>query len=227
LAPLALLVAIGLYKRHLDRVEHNALPTYLASRTVHVLVHEWNEAQALLSDLRKEWGWSWPLDDEVTKIASTLEPNVGRVRATGLWQPRPSRRRRIDPLALQAAQAQWADTRRRLAAALTDELGRRVQAHTRILDGLRSRGLSSVVPTPLPQRTDWPRLVAHIQRVRDETRLAVQEAVELLRRAQDPAPSVGPVLRDAQALLDAGKHGEAADVLLRLQPVASQRNRGL
>lgn len=225
-SPVALLGGLWILKRYLETMERNQLPAYLASRSLHSMVNEWNEANDALSHLASDWGWSTPVQGEIESLGRSLDPHVGRVRETGYWQPRRKRLRRLPLLQLQSVQLRWNALRAQFANELHAELQRRAEAHAETLAGLRSRGLATVVPASLPPSRDWKRVLAHLERMRDEVRLAAQEGVAVLARAPSAPEAVARVRDEAQARLQEDRPLDAIVALMRIRPAAPAAPRG-
>ena len=219
-SPLGLAIGLWLLKRFLESPERSQLPTYLASRSLHAMVNEWNEALTGLQGLERDWGVKTDVLGGIEAIARALEPNVGRVKATGYWQPRRRSLRRLPLLQLQAAQAQWNELRVGLAAQLNAEVQRRAHTHADALAGLRTRGLATVLPQNVAPTPDWKRVLTHLEGMRNELRLAAQEALNVLGRTPSPPDTVLRIRDDAQARLGEDRPADAVEALLRLRPAA-------
>jgi hypothetical protein len=230
LAPAAVLVLWFAIRGQWLRRQIDALPRYLTSRRVHVLLADANEMQSALDRLRISWGWTWNKEAAFHANMANLAPKVARARATGLFALRTRRPERFPKARLQDTLRVHRDLRRHLILSLAQEVEIREQKHGRDLAALRARGLCTFdAGAGLSREVRWLDVNARIKRIRDEEILALTEAASALQNAPGEARQI---LGQAQERQRAGDLSGAIETLLQLrikptdlppQTIASQR----
>ncbi|HEX9816875.1 MAG TPA: hypothetical protein VGB18_07835, partial [Candidatus Thermoplasmatota archaeon] len=216
LLPVAILVLWGIVRGKWLRAQVDALPRYLASRRVHVVIAEANEMQTFLTRLQKEWGWTWAKKPAFEENLATLAPHVGRARSTGLYGLRTRRPERVPKEQLLDTMRIHRDFRRHLVLSLAQELETREQRHSRDLAALRERGLCTFdAGTGLSKEPRWIGVTARINRIRDDQLLAVKEAVSTLQGAMGETQAIRSLAEERQRAADVKG---AIEALLRLRP---------
>ena len=219
LLPIAVLALWVVMRGRWLRAQVDALPRYLTSRRVHVVIAEANEMQAFLTRLQEEWGWSWSKQVDFEANLANLAPHVGRARATGLYGLRTRRPERVPKGVLQDTQRVHRDLRRHLILSLAQELENREQRHARELAALRERGLCTFdAGTGLSKELRWIGVTARVNRIRDDQVLAVKEALTAL---QGTTGETETIRKNAEERQRAGDPRGAIETLLRLRPRAA------
>ncbi len=219
--PLAIVVLWFVMRGKWLRAQVDALPRYLASRRVHVVIAEANEMTTFLARLHKDWGWTWPKQDTFHTNLANLAPHVGRARASGLYELRTRRPERVPKEQLLDALRVHRDLRRHLVLSLAQELEPREQRHSSDLAALRERGLCTFdAGTGLSKELRWIDVTARINRVRDDQVLGVKEALMALQGATGETLAIRSLAEERQR---AGDSKAAVEALLRLRarPIAT------
>lgn len=218
LLPLAVLTLWIVMRGRWLRGQVDALPRYLTSRRLHVVIAEANEMQTFLSRLTNEWGWTWTKQDAFESNMANLAPHVGRARATALYELRTRRPERVPKGILLDTQRVHRDLRRHLVLSLAQELETREQRHAADLAALRERGLCTFdAGVGLSKELRWIGVTARANRIRDDQELAVKEALTALQGATGEAQ---PIRNTAEERQRAGDPQAAIQALLRLRPRA-------
>lgn len=213
--PLTIIVLWFVMRGTWLRAQVDALPRYLASRRVHVVIAEANEMVPFLARLQKEWGWTWTKQDAFHANMGNLAPHIGRARATGLYGLRTRRPERVPKERLLDTLRVHRDLRRHLVLSLAHELEPREQRHSNDLAALRERGLCTFdAGTGLSKELRWIGVTARINRIRDDQVLAVKEALAALQGATGETQAIRSLAEERQR---AGDPKAAIESLLRLR----------